>query len=93
MPGGTFMIFNICPAPTPADKPFIPWSDGRSPYTKAQYEAAGFKVVEMDRDDFKAAPLTVSAGIENAATTRSVPSDVSRCNLRWISKTAEIGSR
>lgn len=53
-PGGYFMIFNICPALSPPDKPFIPWSDGRSPYSKAQYEAAGFKVIELDKDDYKA---------------------------------------
>lgn len=50
-PGGFFLIYNICPALTPPDKPFIPWSDGRSPYAKAQFEAAGFEVLEWDKDD------------------------------------------
>lgn len=53
-PGGYFLIYNICPAPTPPDKPFVPWSDGRSPFTKAQLEAAGFEVLEFDKDDRKA---------------------------------------
>ncbi|MEO7329320.1 MAG: hypothetical protein ABI193_12120 [Minicystis sp.] len=51
LPGGHFLIYNICPALTPPDKPFVPWSDGRSPFTRAQLEAAGFEVLEIDRDD------------------------------------------
>jgi hypothetical protein len=54
MPGGFFLIYNICPALTPPDKPFVPWSDGRSPFTKAQIEAAGFEVLEFDKDDTEA---------------------------------------
>lgn len=50
-PGGEMMIYNICPALTPPDKPFIPWSDGRSPFTREQWEAAGFKVLVLDQDD------------------------------------------
>ncbi len=50
-PGGTMLVYNICPALTPPDKPFIPWSDGRSPYTRQQWEAAGFKVEVFDQDD------------------------------------------
>ncbi|MBK8256099.1 MAG: hypothetical protein IPK82_25950 [Polyangiaceae bacterium] len=53
-PGGLFLIYNICPAPTPPDKPFVPWSDGRSPFTRAQLEAGGFQVVEFDKDDTEA---------------------------------------
>lgn len=51
VPGGHFLIYNICPAPTPPDKPFVPWSDGRSPFTRAQLEAAGFEVLVFDKDD------------------------------------------
>jgi hypothetical protein len=50
-PGGTMLVYNICPAPSPPDKPFIPWSDGRSPFSKAQWEAAGFRVAAFDQDD------------------------------------------
>lgn len=45
------MIFNICPGPTPADKPYIPWADGRSPFSKEQWERAGFKVVVFDQNE------------------------------------------
>ena len=51
VPGGTMLVYNICPAPTPANKPFIPWSDGRSPFTEAQWRAAGFEVKLFDKDD------------------------------------------
>lgn len=53
-PGGYFLVYNICPAPTPPDKPFVPYSDGRSPFTKAQWEAAGFEVLVFDQDDTEA---------------------------------------
>jgi hypothetical protein len=54
VPGGFFLIYNICPALTPPDKPFVPCSDGRSPFTKAQIEAVGFEVLEYDKDDIEA---------------------------------------
>jgi SAM-dependent methyltransferase len=50
-PGGTMLIYNICPAPSPPDKPFVPWSDGRSPFSEAQWRQAGFDVKIFDRDD------------------------------------------
>ena len=50
-PGGKMLVYNICPALTPPDKPFIPWSDGRSPFSRQQWEAAGFKVMVFDQDD------------------------------------------
>lgn len=53
-PGGHFLIYNICPAPTPPDKPFVPYSDGRSPFTRAQWEAAGFELLVSDQDDTEA---------------------------------------
>ncbi|MDC3956083.1 hypothetical protein KEG38_19630 [Polyangium jinanense] len=53
-PGGVFLIYNICPAPTPPDKPFAPWSDGRSPFPREAFTAAGFEVKVFDRDDAEA---------------------------------------
>ncbi len=49
--GGLFLLYNICPALSPPDKPFVPWSDGRSPFTAEQYASAGFEVLAFDRDD------------------------------------------
>ncbi|MEP7125006.1 MAG: hypothetical protein ABJE95_29015 [Byssovorax sp.] len=53
-PGGTMLVYNICPALTPPDKPFVTWSDGRSPFSREQWEAAGFKVNVFDQDDTEA---------------------------------------
>jgi SAM-dependent methyltransferase len=54
-PGGLLVIYNLAPAQAPANKPYIPWADARSPYTKAQYEKAGFKVLQFDVNDDAAA--------------------------------------
>lgn len=53
--GGHVMIYNLCPAPAAAGKPYIPWADGRCPFPRAMWEAAGFKVVAFDQDDGPAA--------------------------------------
>jgi hypothetical protein len=50
-PGGRFLIYNICPRPTPEGQPFVPWSDGRSPFTREQFGRAGFTVKAFDADD------------------------------------------
>lgn len=50
-PGGWVLIYNLCPAPAPADKPYIPWADGRCPFSEEAIRAAGFEVVAFDRDD------------------------------------------
>lgn len=50
-PGGLMLVYNICPALSPPDKPFVPWSDGRSPFSAEQWRKAGFEILELDRDD------------------------------------------
>lgn len=50
-PGGKLLIFNICPAMAPPDRPFIPWADGRSPFSREAFEKAGFKVLRFDQVD------------------------------------------
>jgi hypothetical protein len=50
-PGGLVMIYNISPKPSAPDKPFLPWSDGRSPYSRDQYAKAGLRVIAIDIDD------------------------------------------
>jgi hypothetical protein len=54
-PGGMVMIYNLCPAPAPPGKPYIPWADGRCPFERRLLERAGFQVVAFDRDDSPAA--------------------------------------
>lgn len=51
LPGGMLLIYNLMPAQAPANKPYLPWADGRSPYTRKQFEAAGFKVIAFDVND------------------------------------------
>lgn len=53
-PGGTFVIYNICPPQSDANDgnaPYIPWADGKSPFTREQFAAAGFEVLAFDADD------------------------------------------
>lgn len=50
-PGGQVLIYNICPAQAPKGQAFIPHADGRSPFTRTQWEAAGFRVIAFDMDD------------------------------------------
>jgi SAM-dependent methyltransferase len=50
-PGGKVMIYNLCPAPAPPGKPYIPWADGFCPFPREAWERAGFRVLEFDRDD------------------------------------------
>jgi hypothetical protein len=50
-PGGFFMIYNLCPAPAPAGKKYIPWADGRSPFAKDLLEQVGFRVLAFEVDD------------------------------------------
>jgi SAM-dependent methyltransferase len=53
--GGRVLIYNLCPAPAPPGRPYIPWADGRCPFPAAMWRSAGFRVVEFDRDDSPAA--------------------------------------
>jgi SAM-dependent methyltransferase len=50
-PGGRVLIYNLAPAMAPPDKPYVPMADGRCPFSAEQWEAAGFRVVMIDRDD------------------------------------------
>ena len=50
-PGGRVLIYNISPAPSPEGQPYKPWADGRCPFDRAAIEAAGLRIVELDKDD------------------------------------------
>src|SRR5262249_14860979 len=53
--GGRVLIYNLCPAPAPPGRPYIPWADGRCPFPREAWEAAGFQVLGYDVDDSQAA--------------------------------------
>ncbi|MEZ6084282.1 MAG: hypothetical protein R3E58_10175 [Phycisphaerae bacterium] len=52
-PGGVFLIYNICPAPSKPDEPYKHWADGRCPFTKEMLEKTGFQVVSYNANDDK----------------------------------------
>jgi hypothetical protein len=54
-PNGLFVIYNFCPPKSPANKPYIPWSEGESPFTREAFEGAGLEVLHLDVvDDIEA---------------------------------------
>jgi len=54
-PGGWFVIYNLCPAPNAAGKPYLPWSDGRCPFSADDLAVAGFETLIRDGVDDRAA--------------------------------------
>ncbi|MEM7165003.1 MAG: hypothetical protein AAF581_06030 [Planctomycetota bacterium] len=48
-PGGLVVIYNICPAQNP--EKYIPWADGRCPFSREDIEHAGFETLEYDAND------------------------------------------
>lgn len=50
-PGGYVIIYNLCPAPAPPDKPYIPWADGQCPFPKDLLEKSGFQILALDTLD------------------------------------------
>lgn len=50
-PGGLFLVYNLCPAQSKDPATWIPWADGRSPFSKEMLEKAGFEVLAFDADD------------------------------------------
>jgi SAM-dependent methyltransferase len=54
-PGGRVLIYNLSPAPSPPDKPYKPWADGRCPFPAPMWKAAGFQVIAFDVNDDAAA--------------------------------------
>lgn len=50
-PGGYFMIYNLHPALSKPEEPYVPWSDGRCPFDQALVEKIGFKTLAFDTDD------------------------------------------
>jgi hypothetical protein len=62
-PGGWFVIYNLSPAPNAAGKPYLPWADGRCPFSAEDLAAAGFEtLVRDDVDDKTARALGAALG-------------------------------
>jgi len=54
-PGGLAIIYNLSPAQSPPDKPYIPWADGECPFPRDLLEKTGFEILEYDLADDKPA--------------------------------------
>lgn len=50
-PGGKIVIYNLYPRPSSPKEVYKPHADGRSPFTREQYEKAGLKVLAFEADD------------------------------------------
>lgn len=50
-PGGKLVIYNIYPTPSGPKEVYKPFADGRSPFTREQYERAGLRVLAFELDD------------------------------------------
>lgn len=55
VPGGRFLIYNLCPPQNPEGEPYIPWADGRCPFSREEIEAAGLRILSYNEDDSIAA--------------------------------------
>ncbi len=51
VPGGLLVIYNICPAQNPPDQPYIPYADGKSPFSRKAFQQAGLEVIAFDVED------------------------------------------
>jgi hypothetical protein len=60
-PGGYVLIYNLGPAPSPPGQPYKAMADIRTPFSRADWEAAGFRVEALDRDDTGAARAMAAA--------------------------------
>ena len=56
-PGGLFLIYNLCPAPSKPEEPYKPWADGRSPFDAETFRKVGFQLIAIDVNDTPAARI------------------------------------
>lgn len=76
-PGGWFVIYNLSPAPNPDGKPYIPWADGRCPFSAEDLAAAGFETLARDDVDEKAArALGAALGWDKPPDNMSLKDDL-----------------
>lgn len=52
-PGGRLLVYNLCPSPNPAV--YDPDADCRSPWSRAEWQTAGFIVRDFERNDTEVA--------------------------------------
>jgi len=76
-PGGWFVIYNLSPAPSAPGKPYLPWSDGRCPFSPEDLATAGFETLLRDAVDDKAArALAAALGWDKPPVDMKLESDL-----------------
>ncbi|HET6324481.1 MAG TPA: hypothetical protein VFG04_07255 [Planctomycetaceae bacterium] len=76
-PGGWFVIYNVCPAPNPAGKPYIPWADGHCPFSAEDLAAAGFETLVRDAlEDKSARALGAALGWDKPPVNMKLEADL-----------------
>lgn len=81
-PGGFFMMYNFHPKRTPPGEKYRTWSDGRSPFKQTDLEAAGFKVIQFDCDDTKAAHTIAKAvGLDKTWISKMTSARYIHCSV------------
>jgi hypothetical protein len=76
-PGGWFVIYNLCPAPNAAGKPYLPWADGRCPFSAEDLAAAGFETLVRDAvDDRPARALGAALGWDKPPDNMKLEDDL-----------------
>ena len=53
-PGGKLLIYNLYPKAAAAHEKYKPFADGRSPFSREQYEKSGFRVIALNHEDHAA---------------------------------------
>lgn len=76
-PGGYVLVYNLCPAPAPPDKPYVLWADGHSPFPREMWEAAGFEVLAFDAvDDAQARSMGHALGWDSGEHGMDLQNDL-----------------
>jgi hypothetical protein len=83
VPGGKVLLYNLCPAPAPANAPYVPWADGRSPFSREAWTAAGFAVIAFDENDDAAARAMAKAYGWDRPTDGEPGMDLERDLFAW----------
>lgn len=76
-PGGWLVIYNLCPAPNAAGKPYRPMADGRCPFSAEDLAAAGFEELVRDGvDDQAARALGAALGWDKPSVNMKLEDDL-----------------
>lgn len=76
-PGGLVVIYNLSPAQSALDKPYLPWADGEYPFDWGLTKLAGFEILARDlKDDEAARSLFLALGYDNGSGIEGLKEDL-----------------